>query len=109
MTAELPLEQSEKYPAELLLLGFSFARDVPRSVSISSIASLSAKTLGNVVGSADGDIVITPANPQFSGKRAQAYFGGGVAGETYKLICKVNMSDGQAPLEIHGLLYIKTV
>lgn len=107
MTAELPLGQSEKYPSEKLLLTFDFTPDVPRSVSVASVVGSIVVTVQSGAGASAGDITVSGV--AFSGKKVRAFFEGGVAGATYKLSCKANMSDGQAPLEIHGLLYIKTV
>lgn len=107
MTDELPLEQSEKYTTEKLLLGFDFAEDVARGITVSAIVSITATTMGNVVGSVNGDITIS--GQSYAKRRVQAFFAGGTAGETYILACKANFTDGQAPLERRGKLYIKTV
>jgi hypothetical protein len=107
MTAEVPLEIFPKYADEKVLLGFTFRRDVARGVSVSSIASIAITKMGDVLNTADGDITVSGLS--FAGQRVQAYFSGGVAGERYLVKVKANMSDGQAPLEIHIYLYIKQV
>jgi hypothetical protein len=109
MTAELPLEQSEKYPLEDLDLAFNFSRDLPRGVTISGVTLLTATTMGNVPGSMSSDITVTPGSPAYSGKKAFASYLGGTAGETYILKCRITRSDNGKPLEIHGKLYIKAV
>lgn len=106
MTAELPLERTWKYPDEKFLVGFNFRRDVAKGISVASIVSIVPVATHLVGGTADGDIVISGLSSPAGSTRVQAFASGGLAGEIYILKCKANMSDGQAPLEIHIELYI---
>lgn len=106
MTAELPLERYQKYPGDdKALLGFNFRRYCGPGVTV--VSETFAIEVVSGVGAVSGDIVVS--GPSRLGTRSQAYFSGGVAGALYKIITKVNLSDGQEPREMHTLLYILTV
>lgn len=96
----MTLTTNEKQPYEEIDLPFDFSnRGLASSVVIASVASI-------VQSLVSGSGTLTISGTTFSGLLVSARFAGGVAGDKFKLTCKVVMNDGQK-LECDGYVKVK--